>query len=462
MRLATLAGMSGVERSTVVIGGGLAGLSCARDLVGGGERVVVLEAGDAVGGRVRTDEVEGFRLDRGFQVYLSSYPEASRVLDHAGLELRAFEPGAMVWCEGKFHRLVDPWRRPGGLLDGALAKVGTLGDKLKVGAMRSELSKLGRGEVFGAGRPERTIAEALEGRGFSRGMVERFFRPFFGGITLDGGLGASSRMMEFVFGCFARGDACVPRLGMGEIPKQVARAVVAGGGSVRLGARAVGLERRGEGWGVMLSGGEVVTARRVVVATEGRAAQRLLHPHGCAAVTGARGGARWGRAWRGVTCVYFAVEGGVRGVLREPMLLLNGEMRGGVEAGAMEVVNVACMSSVSGEGGYAPAGSGLVSCTVLGAGGVPSVNDAAVEVAVRGQMAGWFGAAEVGKWRVVRVYRIAEALPDQSPPWYERGEMSPWLGEGLLRAGDDAELASIDGAVLSGRRAAAAVLGEAR
>ncbi|MGA1525128.1 MAG: FAD-dependent oxidoreductase, partial [Planctomycetota bacterium] len=105
-----------MQRPVLVVGAGLAGLTCARALSAAGVPVRVLDAADAVGGRVRTDVVEGFRLDRGFQVLQTAYPEARRALDYGALELRPFEPGALVRVAGRFVRVVDPWRRPLGAL----------------------------------------------------------------------------------------------------------------------------------------------------------------------------------------------------------------------------------------------------------------------------------------------------------------------------------------------------------
>src|SRR5450631_1018581 len=99
-------------KQVAIIGAGLAGLECARLLQQTGSNVVLLEASDAPGGRIRTDRVDGYLLDRGFQVLLTAYPEARRALDYKALSLRSLIPGALVWHDGEFHRFADPFRDP--------------------------------------------------------------------------------------------------------------------------------------------------------------------------------------------------------------------------------------------------------------------------------------------------------------------------------------------------------------
>src|SRR5580704_5748669 len=123
----------------VIIGAGLAGLSCAVSLEAGGTSVTLLEAGDAPGGRVRTDRVEGFRLDRGFQVLLTAYPEAKRLLDYDALQLKKFEPGALVWHSGKFHRFADPFRNPIGAAQFLFDSIVPLADKLNLAKLRARV-----------------------------------------------------------------------------------------------------------------------------------------------------------------------------------------------------------------------------------------------------------------------------------------------------------------------------------
>ncbi len=204
----------------VVVGAGLAGLAAATVLTDAGRDVVVVEASDDVGGRVRTDEVDGFLVDRGFQVLLTAYPEVDRQLDRAALRLRAFDPGALVRIGERFHAVGDPFRQPGRLLSTAVAPVGSPLDKLRLLALRRRLRstpvpQLLRGEDI-------DTAGALRDERFGSAMIERFFRPLVGGIQLDPGLTASRRMFDTIFRTLSKGDAAVPAAGMGAIPRQMA------------------------------------------------------------------------------------------------------------------------------------------------------------------------------------------------------------------------------------------------
>ena len=180
-------------KDVIIIGAGLAGLTCARRLQAGGVDCLVLEAGDGIGGRVRTDRVEGFRLDRGFQVLLTAYPAAKTWLDYERLELRKFSPGARVWCDGTMHRVSDPWREPGALWETMRAPVGSLADKVRIGTLRAAARRGTLAELFA--RPETSALRALRAHGFSERMIERFMRPWLGGVFLDRELETSSRLL---------------------------------------------------------------------------------------------------------------------------------------------------------------------------------------------------------------------------------------------------------------------------
>ncbi|MBZ4330433.1 MULTISPECIES: NAD(P)/FAD-dependent oxidoreductase [unclassified Corallococcus] len=404
----------------IVVGGGLAGLACATALLEARVDAHVLEAGDAPGGRVRTDSHEGFLLDRGFQVYLTAYPEGRRVLDLKALSLQRFIPGAKVWRGGRLHTLADPLRRPVTAASHLLDAPGGLADKLRVLELRQHATSGELEDLWQ--RPQQESRRFLRDLGFSEEMLEAFFTPFLGGIFLERGLTTSSRMLEFVFRMFATGYAAVPAQGMGAIPAQLAAKLPSGALRMRV--------RVEEAWGhrVLLPGGEMLHADAVVVATDPSSAASLLV------------GMPAPRMNR-VTCLYFAApEPPVEG----PWLVLDGEGRGPVN-------NVAVMSEVS--AAYAPPGQALVSVSVVDdAGGADSL-----EARVRAQLTEWFGAA-VSAWRHLRTYTLAEALPAQPPSALVEPHRPVRLAAGLYVCGDHRENASIDGALASGRRAAEAVL----
>ncbi|HYN01303.1 MAG TPA: NAD(P)/FAD-dependent oxidoreductase [Vicinamibacteria bacterium] len=417
--------MSDARPDVVVVGAGLAGLACALRLHEAGARALVLEASDGVGGRVRSDLVDGFRLDRGFQVLLTAYPETQRVLDYPALDLKPFLPGALVRRAGRFHELSDPWRRPERAWRSLTAGVGSLADRLRMARFRGRVRRGSLEDLFR--RPESSAAERLHAEGFSAGMVDAFFRPFFGGILLDRSLSASSRMLEFVFRMMAEGDVAVPAEGMGAIPGQMARRLSEG--TVRLGARVASAAPQE----VRLESGETIRGDAVVIATEGPEAARLAG----LPVPGSRP----------VTCLYFAAE---RAPVAEPLLVLDGDGTG--------PVNNLCFPTQAAPG-YGPAGATLVSASVVG-GAAGDAGEAALEAAVRKQMAGWFG-DDVRGWRHLRTYHIRHAQPEQRPGALEPVERPVRLASGLLVCGDHRDTASLHGAMLSGRRAAEAILGRA-
>jgi len=406
----------------VVVGAGMAGLCCARELHAAGLDVLVLERGDSPGGRVRTDVVDGFLLDHGFQVLLTAYPEARRVLDYDRLGLRTFESSALIRRDGRFSRVADPLRHPVQALEGLRDAPGTVRDKLRVARLRRRLSRGSINEILTA--PQVTTAEALRLEGFSNGLVEGLFRPFLGGIFLDPSLETSSRLFAFVFKLFSEGEAALPAAGMQAVPRQLAEGLPEA--AVRYGAT---VEIAGPGH-VVLAGGEQIEAASVVVAADGPEAARLT-------------GAVEAPAPRAVTTLHYAAE---RSPVGEPVLVLNGE-------GAGPVNDLCAPSDVAPS--YAPPGATLVSATVLG---IPPLDDAALDEAVRDQLRGWFG-AQVDGWRLLRALRIPFALPAQPPAALTPAERPVRVREGLFVCGDHRDTASLQGAMVSGRRAAAAVRG---
>ena len=272
--------------SAIVVGAGLAGLTIARQLHRANWTITILEARDRIGGRIQTDCVEGFLLDHGFQVYLTGYETAGRLLDLTKLKLGAFSAGAFVQMGSKRYRVCDPLRSPWYSiplhgLETLLAPVGSVRDKLGIASFRSRVCRSLPSELL---RNQSISAkDRLQQMGFSQRIIDRFFRPFFAGIFLDDSLSVSAGMMEFVFRTFSLGRAALPALGMQAIPIQLAEELPAS--SIRLNTTVKSVQ---EGR-VTLSDGQVLSSDCVVVATEEPAAKRILaldrSPHGKAPTT---------------------------------------------------------------------------------------------------------------------------------------------------------------------------------
>jgi phytoene dehydrogenase-like protein len=404
----------------LIIGAGLAGLCCAKRLTEAGIAFQIVEASDGIGGRVRTDEVEGFLLDRGFQVLLTAYPEARKILDYSRLDLKSFSPGALSWFAGRMNEIVDPWRTPGMWREALRSEFGTLGDKLRMARLRSRLQRASTEDIFK--RPERATKDALKSEGFSQEIIHRFFRPFLGGILLDGELKTTSRMFEFVFKMLSEGLTSVPARGMGAIPGQIAEKF--GADSISLNSRVESLNENE----ITLAGGESMRARAIVVATDGPSAAHLV------------GEAE--PASRSVSCFYYAAE---EPPVPRPMLTQNGD-------GAGPVNNFTVMSQVAPS--YAPAGNHLISVSVLG---TQELTEAQLSGFVIAQMKNWFGVV-ARSWRLLKSYKIPHAQPRQYPGALEPAERSVRVRPGIYVCGDHRDNASLNGAMHSGRRAAEAVV----
>ena len=407
--------MGVVTIDVVIVGAGLAGLAAARTLADAGREVVLLEASDGPGGRVRSDLVDGFRLDRGFQVLLTAYPEIPRQLDVDALDLRRFDPGSLVWINDRLHAVGDPIRMPRRILDSAAAPVGSLADKVRLARLLLRLRRADPRTLLRG--PDRTTLEALRAEGFSATMIERFFRPLIGGIQLDPELGASSRMFEVVLRCLAVGDSAVPAAGMQAIPDQLAGRLP--DSVLRLNTTVTGVDNGS----VTTATGDVVRAQHVVVATEGPAAASLL---GLPAV-----------ASRAASCVWFAAE---QPPFAQKLIALDGSNTG-------PALNVSVMTNVAPE--YGPVGAALVAAAS------PGRADAELEPAVRQQLRGWWG-AQVDQWSHLRTDVITHGQPASGPPFHPKRRQL--VRDGIFVCGDHRDTPSIQGALYSGRRVAETIL----
>ncbi|MEU5513796.1 NAD(P)/FAD-dependent oxidoreductase [Streptomyces griseoaurantiacus] len=412
--------MSATPKTTdvLVVGAGAAGLACARDLAAAGRSVRVLEASDDVGGRMRTDRVDGFLVDRGFHVFNTSYPQVKQRLRLRDLRLRPFTPGVLVHTDRGRLRLTDPSRDPrsvAGLLRGRLAgprdllALGTLSARDMLGPR----SRIERAE-------DRTTRTALASAGFSEEFVERFFRPFLSGIFLEDRLETSSRFFHLVWRSMLRGTLCLPAEGIGAVPEALVKALPAD--SVLLDTAVALLTDEG----VQTNHGDVLPARAVVVATGKGPASALLP--GLDVPAG-----------RIVTTYYHVAP---HPPLAEPTLLTDTRMR---------FLNTCVVSEVAPT--YAPPGHALIATSVLGE-DTPEARrtvTAALEEVYESDTAGW---------DLLTARTVRDALPAMPPP--QPLSRTSRVAPGRYVCGDHRATGSLEGALASGARAAREVLEDLR
>jgi len=434
-----------VDSRVVIAGGGLAGLTAACHLAEAGADVTLFEQRAEVGGRVRTRECEGFCLDRGFQVLFTAYPAVRRELDLDALDLRRFAPGATIAHPGRRSVLADPFRDPGSLLDSALNREVTFGDKLRTLRLRREAL---RTDPEAIEADDRSIRTALRDRGFSEAFVERFAAPFYGGITLDRSLGTSAFVFGYTFAMLSRGATAVPAAGMGAIPAQLAERAEDAGATIETGrevSAVSGADRPdsevpgsatsdpGPDSEVTLTvGGETIAADAAIVATDPATAHELTALPSIPVDA------------RGCVTQYLALprETALEGSRR---LVLNPEAEGPNQ--------VAPLSAVAPE--YAPADRSLLSATYLG---TPDVDDDGLEARTREALERWYPERDFGDIERLGTDRIPFAQFDQPPGFRDELPDVDAPGGDVFLAGDYTRWSSIQGAMASGREAATAVL----
>ncbi|WP_145910876.1 NAD(P)/FAD-dependent oxidoreductase [Kitasatospora viridis] len=398
----------------IVVGAGVAGLACALDLAAAGRPVRVLEAQDGVGGRMRTDLVDGFRLDRGFQVFNTAYPQVKRRLELRALRLRPFTPGFLLAGRQGNHRVTDPTRRPRQAAEALRGGALPLRDLAALGLLTAR-DALAPPSLLRHGRDVATD-RALAGAGVSDRTVESVLGPFLAGVFLEDGLETSSRVFHLVWRSMLRGTLCLPEAGIGAVPEQLAAGLAPG--TVACGAPVA--EVRADG--VVLADGSVLRARAVVVATGPAAAARLLP--GFAPVP-----------TRSVTTYYHAAA---RSPLPEPTLVVDADRA---------VLNTVVLSEVV--PGCSPDGRALVATSVL--------DGAAGEAFARGRAGELYG-VDAADWQFLARYRIDGALPAMPAP-HPLIRTSRWQS-GLYVCGDHRATGSVQGAMASGARAARELLAD--
>jgi len=413
----------------IIVGAGLAGLTCAKVLHEQRQPFMILEASDGPGGRVRTDVTpSGFRLDRGFQVLFTAYPAARRHLSLARLNLRRFDPGALIALNGKLHTLSDPTRDPGALASSLLTRIVPFKDKTRVLPLRREIRRMSLERIFAD--DEDTTLEYLRARGFGDRFIDNFARPFYGGIYLDRSLDTTAALFRFTFKMLAEGDTAVPADGIGAISEQLARFLPVQ--DVRYGARVIEVIADGSrAYGVRTEDGTVVDADAVVVAADPPTTARLT-------------GAPMPTTPLVTSCVYYASS---RSLYNAKKIVLNAAPDAYVN-NLVQITNIAPS--------YAPPGQHLVSATLLE---LPQGREDDIAARALEDIARMFPRRNVARTlRPLSIARVPFAQYAQPPGIYHRLPGNETNTACLIVAGEGTLSSSIQGAMLSGQRAAHAAL----
>lgn len=419
------------ERPIAVVGAGLAGLNTARLLGRAGLRVIVFDAADAVGGRVRTDVTsQGFRLDRGFQVLFTAYPALRRAVDVDALDLRMFDNGAAIVTPSGPEFFRPPLQHPEHTLSAVVSPLLTWGDRRRLVQLGASVWASPWDGVRDARLGRRSTAQDLEDWGFSERVIEAFFRPLFGGVFLETGLATSAEQFRFVLKMLVQGRAALPAGGMQALPEALRGALAHDRTEVRLNTRVMALENGEHGsQRVRLADGASVDVRAVIVATDGAAARALLDVPATPPTLGC-------------TTVYLA---GRERPYRQRLIGLS-------KLPTPYVHHAALLTNVAPE--YAPPGWHLLSATLLGS---PPETDDEVDRRVRADLARWFPRADFAAWETLAVVRVPRALMAQ-PPGFSGALPGPRTAlPGVYAAGEWTQDSSINGALRSGEEAARAV-----
>jgi phytoene dehydrogenase-like protein len=405
---------------TIIIGAGIAGLTAAKVLKATGRKIAILESADAVGGRVRTDNFNGFLLDRGFQVLLTGYPEAKNFLDYKALNLRSFSPGSIILNSSGIDEIGDPLREFGSLFRTLKSSAGSFTDKLRLLLLRMKLSSNSIEEIFS--KPEMTSLQYLRTAGFSERIISNFFSPFLSGIYLEQKLNTSSRMFEFVFKMFSEADTAIPERGMGMISEQLAS---------RLTKEELILNEKVSsiiGSKVETASGKIYEAANILIATS---ADCIPLPFQAKNIEK-----------KSVTCLYFSAE---RSPYTKSIIALNANPDRFVN-------NLSVMSNVS--SAYAPAGKSLISVSLFDS--QLFTKPELLELKIKEELKFWY--PDCLSWEYLKTYHIPYALPDNKHVKNDIQSSCLRINDSIFICGDHLLNGSINAAMKSGRLASESIL----
>ena len=404
-----------MKPTITIIGAGISGLTAAVYLHQKGFTVNILEASERAGGRIKTDIIDGFRLDRGFQVVLTEYPECKAILDYKKLNLKHFLPGATVLYDGGQFEIADPFRRPSAAFSTLFAPVGSIKDKINTLFLKNKVVKISIPALFK--QEETTTLFQLSKYGFSNTMIERFYKPFFSGIFLENNLSTSSRMFDFVMKMFSQGDAAIPALGMEEIPKQLVALLPEN--TIKYNTKVTKIENTT----IYTENGAIYNADKIIIATEATGFVQNYIPK---TLTQSHQ----------VTNVYFEAT---IAPTNKAVVVLNASKN------KKWVNNVTVLTNLSSD--YAPKNKILVcvSCN-----GIPACTDETLAENMKTELLQWYG-NEIKSWRLIKVYRINYGLPNLTSIKNELQETDFKLNENLFMCGDFLLNGSINAAMKTGR-----------
>ena len=403
----------------IIVGAGAAGLVAAKELESYKLKTLIIDAAPQVGGRLHSEEVDGFRLDHGFQVLLSAYPMVKKHLDLKALQTKAFSPGAFLFSGAKTITVQDVNRNPAAIFSMIFSSVGSIFDKLKMARLRKEVLEQNAEEIFN--RKDESTLQFLKDYGFSAKIINRFFKPFFGGIFLEFDLNTSARQFLFIFKMFSEGDALLPAKGIAAVALQLKSQLKST--EFRLNTPVKGLQT-GK---VILDDGEEIEAQQIIVATD---PQRILPQ--------LEDTLDWNRTMQ----VYFEAPSNV---FSKKLISLSFAKNGLIN-------NIACLSAV--QPTYAPAGKHLYSVSLKKD---PGMSENKLFEAIMLELKPLIGNA-TKDWKLIRSYKVQKALPQVDQVVYERAFEESRVMDGVYLAGDFLLNPSLNAAMLSGELAAKALI----